>query len=88
MHLTSFERQFIAKAAFDWYVMHGYNAELSFFHGMSEYRLVVYVNDSIDLPQFPFLEHSDIKKKVSDVNNGTTIFTFVIPFDCCPGCTI
>lgn len=82
-HLTLFERQFIAKAAFDWYTQHGYNAELSFFHGMSEYRLVIFLHDGEALPSFPFLDHTDITKRVNDASEENTIITFVIPYDRC-----
>ena len=79
-HLTLFERQFIAKAAFDWYTQHGYNAELSYFHGMGQYRLAIYLNDFEALPSFPFLDHVDITKRVNDANEDTTIVTFIIPY--------
>lgn len=80
-HLTLFERQFIAKAAFDWYHQHGYNTELSFFHGMSEYRVTVYLADGEALPAFPFLDHPDITKRVNDSSRDVTIITFIIPYD-------
>ena len=82
-HLTLFERQFIAKAAFDWYTQHGYNAELSFYHGMSEYRLVVFLHDGEALPKFDFLDHPDITKIVRELSSEVSSVNFVIPYDRC-----
>ena len=79
-HLTDFERQFIAKAAFDWYTQHGFNAELSYWHGDSSYLLHVYVESNDTLPSFPFLDHSDIESKSWLSTPTTTIYRFRIPY--------
>ena len=80
-HLTLFEKQFIAKAAFDWYHQHGYSTELSFFHGMSEYRVTIFLSDGEALPSFPFLDHPDIVKKTDRLSTEGTVITFIIPYD-------
>lgn len=79
-HLTDFERQFIAKAAFDWYTQHGYNAELSYYHGMGRYHLTIFLIDGEALPAFPFLQHPDItKNECSDCGTCSTV-RYDIPY--------
>ena len=79
-HLTDFERQFIAKAAFDWYTQHGYNADLCYYHGLSEYRLTIYLFTDDSLPDFPFLQHPDIKKVEYSHDGLKTHVCFTIPY--------
>lgn len=79
-HLTDFERQFIAKAAFDWYTQHGYNAELSYYHGMGRYSLTICLRDGEVLSEFPFLQHPDITKNEVPGGISGTLVCFDIPY--------
>lgn len=79
-HLTDFERQFIAKAAFDWYTQHGYSCNLYYSHGAGQYDLFVYVHDGEALPSFPFLDHADITKVATQSTDEIETIHFTIPY--------
>lgn len=79
-HLTDFERQFIAKAAFDWYTQHGYSCSLYYSHGNGQYDLFISVHDGKSLPSFPFLDHADIFKVTTQPNDEVETIHFAIPY--------
>lgn len=81
-HLTDFERQFIAKAAFDWYTHHGFSASLIYYHGLGEYELTIFVDNDEKLPEFPFLQHPEIKKVETAHDGLNTTVCFTIPMSC------
>ena len=80
-HLTTQQKRTLAIAAFDWYHQLGYNTELSFFHGISEYCVTVYeqIEDTVP-PRCFLLDHPGIKCEVH-VSPNVTIHEWHIPVD-------